>query len=307
MKPSLRFPVCLGVWCALLAVLARPDALRSQDAIGLSIADLPPVEFSKQVYQANPGPWGDLEYYYTYLEAPDSLIDLVAVPSQQTVWRFMGKTPEEVKALFNDLQLDDRLLAELVERSIWYINDEEVRVHPTADAIVNLPMPARQSIFAVLRQWEENPFHRAPVIIESANVREWFADTGLSPEVAGTIESLSYKMGRSLAFSDVPYVLGKITTDAEERSFMKALTRTRSLILRLKVSPQMDFEQVADYWTAGYKNKDILPILESVLRTQGVERLDVAHLLPPTPRKHLYTYPPLSAGMSGRYPDCFWT
>ena len=45
----------------------------------------------------------------------------------------------------------------------------------------------------------------------------------------------------------------------------------------------------------------------AVVKTEGVDELDVLHLLPPLPRKLLYTYPDIDLAMDGRFPDCHWT
>jgi hypothetical protein len=144
------------------------------------------------------------------------------------------------------------------------------------------------------------------VIIESKNVRDWFSGCNLREAMISRIERVCYPIGSSLAFSDLPLVLAPSDSDAEERALLKALTRTRSLILRMRISAESDFEALKEYWTAGYKNKDIVPIFESISRTPEVELLDFAHLLPPTPRKYLYTYPSRSLGVEGIYPDSFW-
>lgn len=265
------------------------------------------VQRTKQVYQVKPGPWGDLEYFYTYLEAPDSLVELVPVPSQQTVWRFPDWKVEETREFFAQAGLPQELLVEINEKAVWHISADGVRVHPTDRVIRDLPIGARLKIYQVLRGFEENPFHRNPVIIESGDTASWFAETGISSVAISAIDQVAYPLGPSLAFSDLPYLLSLMSSEEEERDLLRATTRTRTLILRMKVNQESDFESLRYYWTAGFKYKDILPMLESVQRTEGVERLDIAHLLPPLPRKLLYTYPSLSVGLTGKYPDSFWT
>ena len=38
-----------------------------------------------------------------------------------------------------------------------------------------------------------------------------------------------------------------------------------------------------------------------------MDEVDVAHLLPPLPRKNLYTFPTLAMGVEGMFPDSYWT
>jgi hypothetical protein len=53
--------------------------------------------------------------------------------------------------------------------------------------------------------------------------------------------------------------------------------------------------------------KDIAPFLESIAANQSVDSLDLVHLLPPTARRLLYTFPGQNFGRTGYYPDCHWT
>ena len=162
-------------------------------------------------------------------------------------------------------------------------------------------------LYRELRKYPKNRFHHSPVIIESGQVRDWFSESDVSEEILTFIEKLSYRIGDQLAFSDLPAVLTRIHVDKEERKLLQALTRTRSLIVRLRVGEDTDFESLKEYWTAGYRSRDILPLLESIAYLEGVEYFDLAHLLPPTPRKYLYTFPSRALGIDGLYPDSFWT
>jgi hypothetical protein len=88
---------------------------------------------------------------------------------------------------------------------------------------------------------------------------------------------------------------------------VKATTRTRAVLATLKVNSSDDLEALARYWTAGFRRKDILPMLESISEQDGGGRIDLAHLLPPLPRKLIYTYPTPDLEVTGRSPNCHWT
>jgi hypothetical protein len=253
-----------------------------------------------------PGPWGDLEYYYVHLEAPDHIVDLVAAPSERTSWFFPGKTLEEIKAILTTALFTKEEQEAMLEDSLRYQLNPPYRIFPTTEMVERMNPLSRQILYRELRPWSENRFYHRPVIIETGNVRSWVADSGLSAETISRIERMTYRIGDSLAFSDVSAILSKISTDHEEREFLKSLTRTRSLVLRLKISPESDFESLKDYWSVGRKSKDILPFFESISQTPGREMIDVIHLLPPTPRKYLNTFPPLSLGIEGQFPGSFW-
>lgn len=260
----------------------------------------------KQVHRCKPGPWGTLEYYHTYLEAPGHIMDLVNTPSARTVWFFPDKDLGETRELFSRAGISEEDQDEIFRNSLPYQVAPPYRFYPSPGIVENLSPDGRVLLYSELRQWVENPHHRTPVVIESGDVREWFAGSGLHPETIALIEKVSYRMGRTLFFSDPPLVLSRLVDDREERDFLKALSRTRSLILRLRIPPGSDFGQISQYWMSGGKNQEALPLIESIGRTPGVDHIDVAHLLPPIPRKHLYSFPSFSLGIEGIYPDGFW-
>jgi hypothetical protein len=57
----------------------------------------------------------------------------------------------------------------------------------------------------------------------------------------------------------------------------------------------------------GLRRKDVEPLLQSIIDTDGIEALPLSHMLPALVRKLLYTYPSLDMGRQGILPDCHWT
>ena len=259
------------------------------------------------VHSCRPGPWGQLEYFYTYLEAPDHIMELVNTPSEKTAWEFPDKDLDEMRRFLSEAGMTESAIESTFQRSIPFQLGPRYRLYPPPRVVEELAPDCRRTIYGELRRHGGNRNYQSPVIIESGDVREWFSGSGLSPETVTLIERLSYRVGSALVFSDIPILLSRIKNDREERALLKALTRTRSIMVRLKVNPDSDFESLKDYWTVGNRNTDILPILESYANAPGLSRIDLAHLLPPTPRKYLYTFPSPELGIEGVYPDSFWT
>lgn len=293
----IRRSIPFVLWVALLGPAVAEDAESTA------------VPSAGRLLECNPGPWGRLEYYYTYLEAPESLMAPIPTPSAITVWHLPGLTREEQAALLLESGLAQEQVDLILENSVLSEElDATTELYPPVEVLLDIPPEIRARIARLLGRFPRNQFHRGPLVIDSGNVREWFSGSSLTPETISLIEQLSYPLGEAVAFSDVPLVL-ELMREGErmEREFLRALTRTRSLVLRLRVDSGSDFEEIGSYWTAGYKNKDIQPLLESVARSEGIGHLDVIHLLPPTPRQYLYTFPSLSDGLSGMFPDSFWT
>ena len=126
-------------------------------------------------------------------------------------------------------------------------------------------------------------------------------------EIISEIERLAYPLGEALAFSDVPHLIGLSQSDAEDRLIMKTMTRTRTILVRLRIGADTDLGQLRDYWSMNSVRTDSVSILEGLVLSGGQEEIDITHLLPPLPRRLLYTFPTVSMGMSGTFPDSLWT
>ncbi len=289
---------------AILALLTSGSvSAQSFENQGQAIKLSPPA---MTVHACKPGPWGDLEYHYLYLEAPLSTVELINVPSRHAVWWFPGKNADRVHEFLIKSGASVEEVNARLKFSMTYQMGGPFKFFPSAKLINELAPVARQAIYAELRRWPENKSYHAPVVIASGDVSDWFKNSGLKPETIQHIERLSYPLGKAVGFSDVSTVVQNIHDDVEELSLLKALTRTRSLILSLRVEPGADTEKLKEYWSAGYKSKDVLTLFDAVARIEGLDTIDVTRLLPPTPRKYLYTFPSRSLGVDGTYPDSFW-
>lgn len=258
------------------------------------------------VHVCKPGPWGDLEYHYFYLEAPLSTVELINVPSRNAVWWFPGKNAEQVREFLIHSGAPREEVGLCLKNSVLYQTGSAFKFFPSAEIINELEQGARQTIYAELRRWPENKNHHAPVVIASGDVYDWYRNSGLKQETILHIQRLSYPLGEAVGFSDVSTVLQNLHDDIEERNLLKALTRTRSLILSLRIDPGTDTESLKRYWSAGFKSKDVLTLFDAIARIDGLDTVDITRLLPPTPRKYLYTFPSRSLGVDGTYPDSFW-
>ncbi|MCB1087573.1 MAG: hypothetical protein KDM63_11045 [Verrucomicrobiae bacterium] len=129
----------------------------------------------------------------------------------------------------------------------------------------------------------------------------------LPEEVIDFADSMIFQRGVENVFSDFPLVIQRLPDEGSRIEFTKVLMRVRSLMARLRISPSADLNQLKDYWTIGSKNRDILPILDAVSSTKGVDYIDLVHLLPPNARRLLFVYPNADMSVGDEFPDCFWT
>ncbi len=259
--------------------------------------------------RSSDGPWGGLEYFPVFMEAPGYLVEHFPMPASKTRWAFPAAKEREVPSFLESAGLTAAEVAAVLTAPGKISDGQNVYLFPPNSLVETLAPPVRARIYHELRRLPENEFQYEPVLITSGDVESWFRTSGISPQVVASIKKMAYRRGDCLAFSDVPVLLDQAATEAEGRSILKALTRTQTLVVKLLLGAGTDITKLMDYWTTGLnlRRKDIEPMLLSVVATQGADKLDIVHLLPPLPRKLLMTYPDVSMGLNGIFPDCHWT
>jgi hypothetical protein len=254
------------------------------------------------------GAWGTRQSYPIFIAAPESILEQFLLPSAVTIWTFLGLSADEVADVIDRPGLPEQSRAELLDRNRWREEPGRVEVYPSHAAVFSLPGDVRAGIYNVLARWEDNEFQHSPYFVPGDDVRRWLAGTGVRQELVDLIARTAYPVGETVYFSDLPLAIAATTSNAEARSLLKALSRTESVILRLRLDEASDIELIRNYWSAGSANaKDFLPLLESVATNPRINHLDIVHLLPPAARRLLYTFPRPSMAVGGRYPDCHWT
>lgn len=271
------------------------------------IADsaIPP---NAQIFDSKPGAWGRVQWHYIYLEAPDWIIADYPTPNTQPSWCFPNANLEKLKAFLVAAGVDQAKVNEwLSDRRAIIKGPEAVTIFPSVADVEGLSAMARSTIYAELATAQQNEFHASPVNILDRSVDEWIGRRKLRPELVEVIKKLTYLRGDVLCFSDVSVLLSYAKDTEEVNDLVKLCTRTRAVMAYLQLSIEDALQPLSDYWTAGYRRKDVLPMLESISHLPGGGRLGFSHLMPAQPRKLIYTYPSIDMATTGRLPDCHWT
>ncbi|MEM1294699.1 MAG: hypothetical protein AAGH89_04995 [Verrucomicrobiota bacterium] len=253
---------------------------------------------------AEKGMWGELKMESIFLRPPDPLLEVVQVPSEQTEWKFFDLSTQQVVEVFERANLTPQQLNLLVDVTRWHIEGNRIRIFPQADVVTSLSPISRSTIYRVLAKWSENTHHQHPVILGAEDPNVWFSGTKIDPNL---VRNLSYRRGDTALFSDVPKLLQSLNHADEQLRLMKTLLRSRSLMAHVLFDPESDFESFLNYWSVGGTQTHAVPLLKSLQRAQIPRSIDVSHFLPELPRKQLNTYPSISDGLAGRYPDGMWT
>jgi len=262
---------------------------------------------SGKVYSCKPGPWGDVKYYYIYLEAPAEYIKSFPMPSSVTRWTFPGATKADLKRLFTTAGLSAPFQDILLAPERVVAAGDALTVFPPLPDLEAMTPQQRLVVYTELSKYDVNEFHKTPVLITATSLDDWLGKTRLRPALVDVMRKLTYNRGGLLAFSDLSAVLNYVQSDTEAQDFYKVVTRTRSMIVRVDLGDNADIDALVSYWTGYNRFKDIAPILQSVAETEGVAHLGVIHLLPSMARRLLYSYPPMEMAIAGRMPDCHWT
>ncbi len=261
------------------------------------------------VFDARPGPWGQMKCAYVYLEAPGSMIEEFPLPSPNPRWTFPASSLLSLPALLSKSGLSEPLIAKLFTPKHLVKEGAFVHLLPPLPDLEGMAPETRAVIYAELAKYPENDYHIDPVLIIGTSIDEWYKGSRLRPEIIGKIKQLSYKRGEAIAFSDISVLLNYAQSDSEARAIFKACTRTRNLMIRLKLDKTANADEIIKYWSfgTGIRRKDLEPLIRSVIELDGVDDLGIVHLLPPLARKLLYTYPGLDMAKHGIMPDCHWT
>lgn len=261
------------------------------------------------VWAAPQGPWGRLEVCKLVLDPPEEFFDIrggLQGYQQSSQWYFEGLTIDEVRKILLSARLDAKLVGELTASPLMEAGEGFVRIRPPDDLIDSMSRSARERIYYFLDRDPRDPFVRSFVI-------DWFGfermvtDSVIPRETVDLISRLSYFHHGCRTFSDTAFVLRQIPDEEMKKRVLMALAREYALLVQLVVPRTGDMDSIVEYWTAGRRNRDILPFLESIRAEPQIEKIDIVHLLPPTPRKLLNSFgrPRLAMGSLNR--DCFWT
>ena len=261
------------------------------------------------VFDANPGPWGKLKCFHIFIESPWTMVNDYPLPFSKPRWTFAESELATLPALFQKAGLPDAFIKVLLAPDNMAKENGLVNLFPPPADLEAMTPAMRQTVYRELAKHPENEFYADPVLITSNSAEEWFRTSKLRPELIARISKLCYYRGDCLAFSDLPLMLNYAASDSEARQLFKSFTRTRSLMIQMELDEHTDLAPLVDYWTIGIglRRKDIEPLMQSIIDTDGVERLGLVHILPALPRKLLYTYPGAEYARQGLLPDCHWT
>ncbi len=257
-------------------------------------------------FECKPGPWGYVECVRIAIEMPESFVSLDQIRDIHAHWFFKNHTKAQVEALFQSAGLPAAQLNSLLHEAKWEQTTDGWWVSPSDALVLTLPQPARQKIYTLLANFQENnpqyyPFTFRPEVLESI-----LRDSQLSEVTENKLKTLFYQRGQMTLFSDLDLLVNSLSNDDEKERLLKTISRTSTLLVKLKVDEQTSIESLVNYWGYGGRAKDVRALLQSMAQVPGGAIVDAAHLLPPFVRQRIYTYPDPSA-LNVTNQHCHWS
>lgn len=293
------FVVSRNIICgALAALLLAPfSSVVAEDATPQPLSYPSPLKTS--------GPWGNLHYFEVVIHPPASNL-WPGLFDERSIWSFPNLGRVQVKELFDELGFSLALKTAIHNEGEWSIQGNHSELEVT-DNIISIMLPSERATLADWWRLHHHDFFEQ--IIGNFEDKNFISiSKELSPEMMDHLRSVCFLRGNVLSTFDRPYLLRKLDKAAEKEKLIRNLLTTNALIVRLEVDPGSDLSPIIRYWEAGGRNPRVRSVLEGLQSTDGVDQLDILHLLPPVPRKYLNSFATLQdVSPPDNTPDCFWT
>ena len=263
-------------------------------------------------YQPEPGPWGNLVARTLILEPPQRLAKKIADDAalrETPTWVFQGEL-EPVLEMLEVFGIDDKWATELGAKGDLTRTDGGIGLRPPEEFLRGLTAEQRSELYGYVAPFVDDNLYHNPFSLHPDGFRFMTAmgPTQLSATMIECIDTWTYRRrGKGTYLSDLHLCLQEAQDAAERVRIVQMINRQFSLRLQLKVSPDDNLSDLSRYWNSNGRNSGVLPLLESVAETSGVELLDIVHLLPGVPRELLHTYPLPELAIGDAKPDCFST
>lgn len=215
------------------------------------------------------------------------------MPTLPAAWRIAAGRLPQLDAFFAEEQFQAPLVQALRDR---------LRVDAVSGDGVITPDEGTLDLFTTherLRWWTVlagHPTHRAyrwPLALP----RHRLAELGATPRFAGAVNRIlrwGIADDEHVLFADLFALEGAFGSAAVRDEFFQALLTTETIFAKVTTGglDPADAAELADYWRAAGRSRDVEGILAAASRIEGHDRVDLAHLVPRLARSLMYTFPP---------------
>ena len=288
-----------------LVVILRPELLSGGPAPAATNETATATELrTRLIKHCKPGAWGELEYSRVVMEPPAEFAGAYTVPDPELPrWVFPGQSRDQVNLLLQSAKLTTNQWDEIQTRAEWNEGPGATTLRPPREWVLRLKPESRSMIYDALADHEENPAQHYALCYQADLMDEWLGNAGLQPATLQLIKSLLYVNGSAVFLGDMSLAMSLVPDPAERLRLAKALYRQSALLVKLRVRPTSNLDELVSYWSRGGRTKDVKPLLESLPKLPTGFMIDINHLLPKFARANLNTYP--QPNFDSRH-DCHW-
>ncbi len=289
--------------------------------------NLEPIAYSKPGERANSEvlpPWGCLEINDFPLEISDELLPPLSPELQQSRWWFPDRAPAQVAELFRSCGLEAGEASQLLEGAEWEAKlpgpryqrnggvgltdlvSAGVWVLPNAAQVLALPPGARQRLYPMLAQNDQNSSQRGAFRFAPQDWAQRLLTADLPADKVNWVQRMAYTNEGTVCLADLEALRTVFTTN-EQRTLLKILYRTPTLLLRVRISSESDVDRLARYWGPVGRAWHLKPFLTGLTKSPGAKAISVSFFMPAFARTRLYTFPDPATHPAAPRQDCLWT
>jgi hypothetical protein len=249
-----------------------------------------------------------MEYTPFTIAAPDDMLPVRSIERNGTRWFMAGFSADSFVTFLQSTSLTPEVQQQFLDPAVFHLVENGIELTPPPDLVFALTPDARAKFYQVLAQSPENDDQIN--YLSKDDLTEQFSNSGVSSNVMALFKSLCVQRGDYLMFSGVPALLSRIPTYEEKMHLAKALTRQRTMLLNLHITPTTDIDVLTKYWDRGCWGTDLQTIFKSMTEIRTGTWMNILMILPDLPAAEIYDYPnvmdnPLDGPPVNR--DCAWT
>ena len=237
-----------------------------------------------------PGPWGEVHYSDTYIEAPESLVNATTVPNEPTRWFVEAVSPLNLKLALQACELPTQQITRLMHPAIAVTNGTGYVLQPPDELVLGLGSDERARLYYWLASFPQNVAYAGPYRFESDIGKDWLEDSHLPPEVIGLVRTLIYQHWNLWLFSDLTLVLRHYPDPKIYATLFRALSRTATLLAYVRVSRDDSAVDLAHYWGWPDREDAVRVRIKASQATGSPQNISVGMLLPYFARDRIYHY-----------------
>ena len=252
-------------------------------------------------------PAGELEAVELPLANTEGLLADAAERLLPPRWVFENLTEIRLMRFLRNCGITRYQVRVLLDKTCCTVKERGCEVTPPEFIIWQLSKENRQKVYTALARSPNNYAQRYAFRFPQGTLEERLHLSGLSKREVQIVSRLTYTNNLGLeCFSDLQTVRDVMSTNAFN-NLVGALYQNPAFNLRLRVAPESNVNQLAEYWGRGGREQLIEPLLKALRRVPGGGLINVSALLPPFARLRLFTYPNAWADPTAARQDCIFT